>query len=266
MNLEGKKILVTGVASGIGAAAAHVLAKYGARVVGLDRIERESSIGLSAFHKIDLADPESIDRVVAEIGGDIDGIANIAGVSSAVPSDLLFKINYLGPRHLVGRAVPFLNKSASIVSVASGTGVRWRERLSLFKGLAAATEFADGLAWLAQNSQDGVQCYARSKEALIIWTQLKAAEFAGSGVRFNTVSPGPVETPMLREFRGSVGDAIIDSDIARSGRAGTPDDIAPIIAFLMSGDSAWVNGADIPVDGGFSASVLTASTTWSFGV
>ena len=65
-----------------------------------------------------------------------------------------------------------------------------------------------------------------------------------------SVSPGVVDTPILPDFRASMGDAAIDTATAEAGRLAEPDDIAPVIAFLLSTDAQWVNGVDLRVDGG----------------
>jgi NAD(P)-dependent dehydrogenase (short-subunit alcohol dehydrogenase family) len=99
--------------------------------------------------------------------------------------------------------------------------------------------------------------YPVSKELLILWSMRAAhqSRFKGRGIRINAVSPGPVETPILQQFREVLGDARVDSDINRCGRAGTSEEIAPIILFLCSDAARWINGANIPVDGGLEASV-----------
>jgi NAD(P)-dependent dehydrogenase (short-subunit alcohol dehydrogenase family) len=96
-----------------------------------------------------------------------------------------------------------------------------------------------------------------SKELLLLWTARAAHQplFKARGIRVNAVSPGPVETPILGEFRAVLGDARVDSDIARVGRSGTPADVAPAILFLCSDGARWINGANLPVDGGLEASV-----------
>jgi NAD(P)-dependent dehydrogenase (short-subunit alcohol dehydrogenase family) len=71
-----------------------------------------------------------------------------------------------------------------------------------------------------------------------------------------SVSPGVVDTPILADFRASMGDAAIDTATAEAGRLAEPDDIAPVIAFLLSPDAGWVNGVDLRVDGGLVGSRL----------
>jgi len=70
-----------------------------------------------------------------------------------------------------------------------------------------------------------------------------------------SVSPGPVETPILGQFRQVFGDKRVDDDIAAAGRVGTPADIAPVVAFLCSDGARWINGTNIAADGGLEAAV-----------
>jgi NAD(P)-dependent dehydrogenase (short-subunit alcohol dehydrogenase family) len=79
--------------------------------------------------------------------------------------------------------------------------------------------------------------------------------FRNRGLRVNAISPGPVTTPILKEFRQVFGDPRVDDDIAQVGRAGGPGDIAPPALFLCSDGARWINGANLPVDGGLEAAV-----------
>ena len=96
-----------------------------------------------------------------------------------------------------------------------------------------------------------------SKELLLLWTMRAAHQplFKDHGLRVNAVSPGPVATPILKEFRQIFGDPRVDDDIARVGRAGSAPDIAPAVLFLCSDAARWINGANLPVDGGLEASI-----------
>lgn len=84
---------------------------------------------------------------------------------------------------------------------------------------------------------------------------MTVAQFKARGIRVNAVSPGPVETRILKQFRSVVGDAKVGSDIARVGRAGTAADLAQTILFLCSDVARWINGTNIPTDGGLEAAI-----------
>ena len=262
--LAKRTYVVTGVSSGIGAATARHIKEHGGRVIGLDRSEPQSDIALAEFHRVDLGNPDSIDALAKKVKTRIDGIANVAGASSASPIDIQFNVNFLGTRYLLEQLYAGLSERASVVNVAAGAGMFWRDRIDALTELLATKDFDEGHLWLERHPQDSKLSYARSKEALIMWTLQKAVEWAGSGKRINAVSPGPVETPMLNEFRRIIGEDVIASDAERSGRAATAEDIAPVITFLLRYESAWVHGANIAVDGGFSASVSLSNDGWAY--
>ena len=110
---------------------------------------------------------------------------------------------------------------------------------------------------VAEHHVKNEESYPVSKELLLLWTFRAAHQelFKARGIRVNAVSPGPVETPILTQFRAVLGDARVNSDIDRVGRAGTSGDIAPAILFLCSDGARWVNGINLPADGGLEASI-----------
>ena len=158
-------------------------------------------------------------------------------------------------------------QGGSIINVASIAGFGWRQSLDRAKAMVDVPGFPDDLEALAHEHGAGdVLPYVLSKELLLLWTFRAAHEprFKAHGLRVNAVSPGPVETPILAQFRSVLGDARVDSDIGRVGRPGRAADVAPVIAFLCSDAARWINGANIPVDGGLEASV--SGDVLGFGV
>ena len=121
--LAGKTLIVTGAASGIGAASAAHLAALGARVLAVDRQQPAQPVG--EFFQADLADPASIERLVAALPAGAHGLANIAGLPPTRPAEDVLAVNLVGLKALTTRLVPRLADGASIVNLASLAGLGW---------------------------------------------------------------------------------------------------------------------------------------------
>jgi len=241
-----RRVAVTGAASGIGAATAALLESRGVEVVRLDRNEPYDV-------QVDLSQPESIDVAVAAVGP-IDALCNIAGATGLDGPEPTMRVNYLGLRHLTV-ALAEANDGLAIASTASARGAAWRSHLPQHLELARIESFADGLVWVREHEAEmAADPYAWSKEALIVWTMVASARPAwrSRGIRVNAVAPGPIDTEFLRPFLELVPE-IVQTDIDRAGRMGTPDDIAGPLAFLVSEDAGFVNGVILPTDGGLAA-------------
>lgn len=244
-----QRALVTGVSSGIGAATARMFADRGVSVIGVDR--NEPSIELEAFYQLDLGDFDAIDRTVQHMKGEFDYVCNIAGVPPTLDKQTVLRVNFFGLRHFTEALAGKLAQGASIVSVASLAGIGWRNNLDTIRS-GLATSAADANAWIAAHCGEGAQSYHLSKELLIAWTVSNWDKWRERGIRINTVSPGPVATPILSDFIETLGKRAEDD--LKINRAGTPDEIAPVILFLCSAEARWINGADIAADGGAGAS------------
>lgn len=254
MNLEGKTIVVTGAASGIGAETARELAARRARVIGVDLREAQA-IGAARWVQADLADPVSIRTVAAAIGPGIDGLANIAGLPPTRGRQDVLRVNFLGLRAFTEALLPNLSDGAAIVNMASLAGIGWPQAAPAVRDLIALRDF-DGVAALCErHGVDDARSYFLSKEALIAWTLQNRWTWRERGIRMNSVSPGPVDTPILPDFLHTLG-ARAEEDMRVMDRPGRPADIAPVVAFLLSADSGWIRGTNIPCDGGMHAHVL----------
>ena len=253
--LYGKTIVITGVSSGIGASCAGLAASLGADVIGIDRGTAPS--GLAAFVKADLGTPDGVRAVLPRLPPRVDALCNVAGVSGKDGAVVTLAINFYGLRTLSEALAPRVREGGAVVNVASIAGFGWRANLNRAISMVSIEGFPDVGAVVANHQVKDGEGYPVSKELLLLWTHRAAhqALFKDRGIRVNAVSPGPVETPILGEFRAVFGDARVDSDIGRVGRSGTPSDIAPAILFLCSDGARWINGANLPADGGLEASV-----------
>lgn len=259
MMLFGKTIVVTGVTSGIGRRTAELAGQLGAEVIGIDRVKPDLVTG--QFLTGDLATPEGVADILKALPDGIDALCNIAGVSGQTGAAHTLAVNFFGLRALSEGLAPRMRQRGSVVNIASMAGYGWRANTARASGIARTQGFPDAASVIAEFGIPNEAGYPVSKEVLIVWTLLAAHQpvFKSRGIRVNAVSPGPVTTPILTQFRAVLGDTRVDDDIARVGRAGTAADIAPVALFLCSDAARWVNGVNLPTDGGLDASVTAES-------
>jgi NAD(P)-dependent dehydrogenase (short-subunit alcohol dehydrogenase family) len=257
MSDEQRKVVVVGAASGIGAALATHFHKRGDHVLAVDM--RPNETPASQHLQCDLRDPASIRTLLDQIGAGWDMLAHVAGIPGRAPAADVLTVNYLGMRLMTEGMLPLLRQGGSIVAVASTAALGWEQRIDTLAGLLDATDAAAVEEW--QAGQDpNFPVYTSSKQAVILYAKrLAGPALAKYGVRINTVSPGPVETPILTDFEQTMGKDVLDMVRATVGRHGTVNDIVPAIAFLGSSEARWINGQDIHVDAGFISS-MTAGT------
>ncbi|SIS08837.1 SDR family NAD(P)-dependent oxidoreductase [Microbacterium sp. RURRCA19A] len=241
----GKTIIVTGAGSGIGRATAHRIANEGGRVVATDVVAERLDALTAELEGLDLAtvvgdvsSVETIDALLDAAGDRIEGLANVAGIMDGFlpPSevddatwDRVFAVNLTAPMRLTRAVLPRMIEAGggAIVTVSSEAGLR---------GSAAGA------------------AYTSSKHAVIGFTKSVAFFHGPQGIRANAVAPGAVatniEAPMRSAFAGSRVGPILQTIVPPVAQA---EQLAAAITWLLSDDSANVNGAILPSDGGWSA-------------
>jgi 3alpha(or 20beta)-hydroxysteroid dehydrogenase len=243
--LKDKHVIITGGAQGQGAAIARAFIGEGARLVIADvaddagnALAEELGDGASFSHH-DVSDPASWDRLVKEaeerLGASVNVLVNNAGVLrfgdvDTMPLedlDLLIDVNLRGCFLGMRAVAPSMkrNRQGSIINCSS------------VEGLA-------GMASLA--------AYTATKFAIRGMTKAAAVEFGAHGVRVNSVHPGMIDTPMTRVHGGDLAMEYGAKKVPLR-RVGHPEDVAPLYVFLGSDESSYINGAEIAVDGGVTA-------------
>ena len=252
--VKGKRIVVTGSSSGIGWETVRILSEQGAEVLGVDVNKNFDNV--EEFYRADLGDPRTIDALIDVLPDKIDGLVNNAGLPPTVNANLLLRVNLIGLKRLTYGLLPKLSDGASIVNIASLAGFGWPEAVDAIKAsdnldFHNLDEFVE--KWKV--SSDSGRSYFFSKEALIVWTMQNRWTWRDRRIRMNSVSPGPVDTPILKDFLETLG-ARAEEDRRVMDRPGTSQDIAPIIMLLLSDMTGWIRGTNIPTDGGMSSNIM----------
>ncbi|VDM90581.1 3-alpha-hydroxysteroid dehydrogenase/carbonyl reductase [Mycobacterium basiliense] len=225
------------------------LSALGARVVGLD--QRPPAARISDFRHIDLADRASIERAAAAIGGPVDALFNVAGVSSGIGDPLrVVTINFLGLRHLTEALIPMMLPGSSIVSVSSLAAASYREHQQEVAPLLRTATMHEGIDWCRCHPQVLGTGYRLSKEAVILYTMRCTAGLGARGIRINCTGPGVTETPILDQLRTSYGPQYLDGIAKPLGRVCDPGEQAAVLLFLNSAAASYISGQVLWVDGG----------------
>ncbi|MFN8227167.1 MAG: coniferyl-alcohol dehydrogenase [Mycobacterium sp.] len=252
LRYDGRHVVVTGCASGIGAQVARQVAELGGRVTGLDLRAPDDRSHLDRFVEIDLSQESSIDAAVGEIQAPVDALFNVAGVSSGIGDPMLVvRINFLGTRRFTEALEDRMPAGSSITNVSSLAAASYRENARTTAGLLETTSMAEGLAWCEAHPEaiaDGG--YRLSKEAIILYGMRRVSELGARGIRINCTGPGVTETPILDQLRSAYGQGFLDSFTTPLGRVAGPDEQAAVLVYLGSRAASYITGQVIWVDGG----------------
>lgn len=255
LGYAGRHVVVTGAASGMGAATATILTKLGARVTALDVRPTEASVDRAL--EVDLRDRTSIERAAESIDGPVHGYFGCAGLPGPPFSGLdVLLVNFVGARHLVDLVLPKIPAGGAIAVVASNAAMGWQKELEQLMELVSTDGFDEGKRWCVANDEMGaVGAYPLSKKAINAWVASRAATLITDDIRLNCINPGPTDTAMLPHFVEFAGQNIIDAFVGPIRRRSTAEEQAWPLIFLNSPRSSYINGEALVTDGGFFGAV-----------
>jgi NAD(P)-dependent dehydrogenase (short-subunit alcohol dehydrogenase family) len=261
---DGKQVVITGAATGMGYETTRLLLDAGASVTALDIAEVH--VPGVTYVSTDLGDPVSIDAAIAKLPPRVDVLMNCAGIPGGTrfaPVDVM-KVNFLGLRHLTEQVWPQMSEGSSVVHIASIAGGQWFSHVPQLSELLATPTFADGVAWCEAQADVVKDGYFFSKEAVQFYTMARSVATIKRGVRMNSICPGVTDTKIMVDFRQAMGDDAINmtADVG-IGRLATPAEMAPAMLFLGSSEASYVNGVNLVIDGGFSAAAATGQVDYS---
>jgi NAD(P)-dependent dehydrogenase (short-subunit alcohol dehydrogenase family) len=251
---DGKRALVVGGATGMGAAVAELVKDAGAEVIVMDRAE----VTLDGVKSIplDLADKASIETAVGAVSGPVHALFSCAGVADGTPG--IERINFIGHRHLIDqlKSRDWLPRGSAIGLIASAAGYGWQANLEVLNEYLDIADFDEAAQWAQDNSKAD---YLWSKLAINAYVAREAFGLLKQGVRINAILPGPTDTPLARAnaemWLGFGSDYREEAGI----EASTPSEQAYPLVFLCSEAAQGITGITLVTDAGYFSSGISGS-------
>ena len=251
---EGKRALVVGGATGMGAAVAQLLVDAGAEVHVMDRAE--VSLPNVSVTRVDLSDRSSIDTAATECQQPIDALFLCAGVADGTPG--IERINFIAHRYLIDllMARDLLGAGSAIGLISSAAGLGWEGNLPLLFEFLDITDWDDAVEWVVAH---GKADYVWSKQAINAYVAREAFTFLKKGIRVNAILPGPTDTPLAQAnaetWLGFGADYRSELGVEPSA----PIEQAYPLVFLCSDAASGIAGITLVTDLGYASSGITGS-------
>ena len=249
---DGKRVLVVGGASGMGAAAAEVVRDAGAEVVVMDYAE-VTIAGVKSIH-VNLAEKESVEKAVAECGGPIHALFSCAGVADGTPG--IERINFIGHRHLINLLLDgdMLPRGSAIGFISSAAGLGWERNLEEIKGYLDTTDWDAAVQWAHDHNYAD---YFHSKQAVCAYVATQAMPLLKRGIRINAICPGPTDTPLAQANKETWLTFGADYREELGIDAASPLEQAYALVFICSDAGRALAGSIVITDSGYISSTVT---------
>ncbi len=252
---DGKRVLVVGGSTGMGAAAAQTAAALGAEVVVMDYAPVPYPVKESV--QVDLRDPAAIDAALDQVSGPVNALFSAAGVADGTPG--IMKINFIAHRHIIDRLVAdeSLGRGSAVCMISSVAGLGWEPALPTLIEFLATPDYAAADAWV--QAHEGTDNYMFSKQAMNCYVARQAYPLMAKGVRINAICPGPTDTPLARANADMWLGFGQDYRDATGLSHHTSEQMGDTMAFLNSEAASGINGINLLVDAGHVMSSFTGA-------
>ena len=258
LGYENTNVVITGAASGMGQAAAKLLADLGANVYALDIAE--VTVAVTKAIKVDMKDGASLDAAIAELPVEINALFNCAGVPCppfSAKDGIL--INFSGLRYLTEALLPRIVDGGAIASIASTAGMAWKPKLDIVNAfLTLDNKLETAANWIDEHPKETADGYGFGKQCMIVYTMTMAKELAQRNIRINCISPSPTASGFMDKLKGEgqMPDEAIDLFLPSNGRYATGEEMGEPLVLLNSRLASFVSGVNLPVDFGFCGEVF----------
>ena len=261
---SGKRVVVTGGATGIGAALVDLLRAHDVEHITVIDI-KEPAVEVDEFIRTDLSDPDSVDAAIAALTGRIDVLFSNAGVAANAGVRTCMAVNVAASRRLADGLIDRIPAGGTIVFTASMAGNGWPAKLAEINALLDIADWTEFLDWCEAHPEVVEDVYGFSKMCMQVYVMRASYASIRRGVRINSICPAPVDTPLMADFRETMGDKVIDWSVTvqGNGRMAVAADIAPPLVFMGSDAASFINGVNLLVDAGFTAAMTTGQADFS---
>ncbi|OBK45932.1 SDR family oxidoreductase [Mycobacterium sp. 1081908.1] len=257
LRYDGKRALVVGGATGMGAAAAKSAAELGAEVIVLDYAPVKYDVAQAI--QVDLRDPASIDAALAQIDGPVHSLFSAAGIADGTVD--LMKINFIGHRYIIDRLLEKnqLPSGSAICFISSVAGMGWENDLDLLLEFLETPDFDAAVEWVKAHESEGIIHYGTSKKIVNAYVATQGIRLLKKGIRINAICPGPTDTPLAQANADLWLTFAQDYRDETGSKVHTPEQMGDVMAFLNSAAAFGVNGITVLVDYGHTMASLTGA-------
>jgi NAD(P)-dependent dehydrogenase (short-subunit alcohol dehydrogenase family) len=257
LRYDGKRALVVGGATGMGAAAAKSAAELGAEVLVMDYAPVKYDVAQAI--QVDLRDPASIDAALAQIDGPVHSLFSAAGIADGTVD--LMKINFIGHRYIIDRLLEKnqLPSGSAICFISSVAGMGWENDLDLLLEFLETPDFDAAVEWVKAHESEGIIHYGTSKKIVNTYVATQGIRLLKKGIRINAICPGPTDTPLAQANADLWLTFAQDYRDETGSKVHTPEQMGDVMAFLNSAAAFGINGITVLVDYGHTMASLTGA-------